>query len=157
MEENLIELTFNDIMKNKLTLINIYIPVDIKYKPYLHKTIKLLDTKRQTVIIGDWNTDKNQLKSELSNQRTQTYVMENKIPGSRRVQGILTQRMIDYSVSNAKYIVTNERHLEDWSVSGHIPVETILAWKNRELQKEDTLYFDRQRLGDNIIKKNTEL
>ncbi|KAM0679651.1 hypothetical protein GINT2_002283 [Glugoides intestinalis] len=153
IEENLIELTFNDIMKNKLTLINIYIPVDMKYKPYLHKIIKLLDTKRQIVIIGDWNTDKNQLKAELSNQRTQTYVMENKIPGSRRVQGILTQRMIDYSVSNAKYIVTNERHLEDWAVSDHIPVETILTWKNKEIQKEDTLYFDRQKLRDNAIKK----
>ncbi|KAM0679757.1 hypothetical protein GINT2_002167 [Glugoides intestinalis] len=80
--------------------------------------------------------------------------MDNKIPGSRRVQGIMTERMIDYSVCNVKHTIISEKHLEEWSVSDHIPVETIILWENKELQVDNAYYFDRPRLTDNkIIKK----
>ena len=79
--------------------------------------------------------------------------MDNITSGSRRVHGILTQRTIDYSVCNAKYLIIHERHLEEWSISDHLPVETIIYWENKQVHKDINLYFDRPKLRDNKIKK----
>ncbi|KAM0679905.1 hypothetical protein GINT2_001846 [Glugoides intestinalis] len=136
IKDNFIEITFNDRDKNKISLFNVYIPTDHKYKEYVKKITKKLDRKRITILIGDWNTCKKQMSEELTKLARKTYLMNNEIPGSRRVQGNLTNRLIDYSIVNAASLIINETHLVDWNISDHIPVRTIIKWENNEIARD---------------------
>ncbi|KAM0679760.1 hypothetical protein GINT2_002170 [Glugoides intestinalis] len=153
MEDNCIEITLNDKEKEKLSLVNIYIPVDVKRKEYTDKAIRLLERNRRTIMIGDWNTDKRQMKEITDKKNCKIYTASHEATGSRRVQGQITERLIDYSISNNENIIESEKHLDNWHVSDHIPVETKIKWNNKGIKPETVLIIDRERLKEDKMKR----
>lgn len=148
-----IGIEISDINKEPILLVNNYIPHVENREICISNTINKLIKDKKTVIIGDWNMEKKELKEKASNEGAECILQVNNIQGSRRTKGTETNRVIDYSATNFDNLVESEEHLTDWYISDHYPVLTTVNWKVSCVEKVKTLIFDRELIKSDKVKQ----
>ena len=81
------------------------------------------------------------------------FTYKNNIQGSRKTANKESNTVIDFSISN-KDIIKAEKYLQEWQISDHYGIETIINWKPKKMTKQKNIKFDRKLLTENSELRN---
>ena len=134
VENFLIKISIQSKDRNKLTLINTYVPNNTENRENTLKSIiKELRTEESTICIGDFNMSKQELINKLAIENVSHDVSEIISGGSRYVCGKETDKIIDFTIANKKGIIKEEEYIKDLHISDHYGLLTTINWEMREL------------------------
>ncbi|KAL6121644.1 hypothetical protein NUSPORA_01418 [Nucleospora cyclopteri] len=101
--------------------------------------------------MGDWNTPENEIMRSFENVFCSGV---NANTGTRIVNGIQTTRKIDFMITSMKGIILDEKILNKWIISDHIPVSIILNIYPIKSEPKMKMIFDREKILKEKIKTN---
>lgn len=104
---------------SSLDISNVYIPITDKKKEWISKATRILSTQTNSIMIGDWNTEKKEITEMLNKNDIKHRVCDSNGTGTRKVKGVETDRIIDFAVINTDRIEISESYLRHWEISDH--------------------------------------
>ena len=133
---------------------NIYVPWCFKSrKATAERIVQNLVKYENIALMGDWNMIPDEARNEALKIGCQPYILDRRKP-TRRKSAAEEGRRIDYAVSNREGLVIDEKVLDGWKISDHMPVLiTIKALKPSGKSSPPVMTVYRSRLADTNVKK----
>ncbi len=147
LSDFIIQIQLEDEENEKIYVTNVYNPNEGPERKNTLEIIKRnLRSNKKVIISGDWNYDKKELKESLEKTDVPSFYANTYVQGSRCVDGIETSRVIDYSITNDKEMIIDEKYLKKYKISDHYAVKTKLELKIKTDIAKDKIIFDRNRI-----------